>query len=210
MATDPIPQNTGRGDTGSSPQPSVTPTNSEDHRPTLMLVDDDEIFRERLAKSFRIRDYEVATANNFAEAEELATRDSPEFAVVDLRMPGQSGLELVKRLKQIDPSTKIIVLTGYGSIATAVDAIKLGASNYLSKPADADDIIAAFLRGTTATIEDTPSEPRAETPSLARAEWEHIHRVLSDCSGNISEAARRLGIHRRSLQRKLQKYAPRT
>ena len=194
-----------------APSPESPPAASaEDHRPTIMLVDDDAIFRERLAKSFRNREYEVATANNCEEAVELARRDSPEFAVVDLRMPGRSGLELVKRLKQIDPSTRIIVLTGYGSIATAVDAIKLGATNYLSKPADADDIIATFSRGTTAAIEDTPSEAHSETPSLARAEWEHIHRVLSDCAGNISEAARRLGIHRRSLQRKLQKYAPRT
>lgn len=203
MANDQVP-----GDR--APESTTPSANTDDNRPTIMLVDDDAIFRERLAKSFRSREYEVATANNFDEAEALATRESPEFAVVDLRMPGQSGLELVKRLKQIDPGTRIIVLTGYGSIATAVDAIKLGATNYLSKPADADDIIAAFSRGTTAAIEDKPSEIHAETPSLARAEWEHIHRVLSDCAGNISEAARRLGIHRRSLQRKLQKYAPRT
>ena len=183
-----------------------------DHPRSILLVDDDSIFRERLAKSLRNRNFEVHTASNFDEAVEMARRESPEYAVVDLRMPGPSGLELVRELKAVDPSTLIIVLTGYGSIATAVDAIKLGASNYLAKPADADDILAAFSRGTASALE-TESLPQSTdsgaTPSLARAEWEHIHRVLVDCGGNISEAARRLGIHRRSLQRKLQKYAPR-
>ena len=131
---------------------------------------------------------------------------SPEFAVVDLKMPGKSGLELVKALREIDPSTKTIVLTGYGSIATAIDAVRLGATYYLSKPADADDIVAAFARGEAPPLE--PPDIEYKAPSLARAEWEHINRVLSDCGGNISEAARRLGIHRRSLQRKLQKYPP--
>ena len=123
-----------------------------------------------------------------------------------LRMPGRSGLELVRDLRAIDPGTKIVVLTGYGSIATAIDAVRLGAVHYLPKPADADDIIAAFARGEPGPPEMLPAD--FPTPSLARAEWEHINRVLSDCAGNISEAARRLGIHRRSLQRKLSKYPP--
>jgi two-component system response regulator RegA len=132
-------------------------------------------------------------------------------------MPGPSGLELVRALKQLEPAMRILVLTGYGSIATAVEAMKLGASSYLTKPADADEILRALGaeqpgdRGAAAAheaAEDGDVEGDAATPSLARAEWEHINRVLSDCGGNISEAARRLGIHRRSLQRKLQKYPP--
>jgi two-component system response regulator RegA len=176
-------------------------------RPSILLVDDDEVFRRRLARAFEERGYEPRDAGNFAEAVASATEDSPEFAVVDLRMPGPSGLELVRELKRIDPATRVIVLTGYGSIATAIDAIRLGAINYLPKPADADDIVAAFARGEAPPLQ-APEPDYVEAPSLARAEWEHINRVLADCSGNISEAARRLGIHRRSLQRKLQKYPP--
>lgn len=175
-------------------------------RPSILLVDDDEVFRRRLARAFDERGYDVRTAGDHDEAVALAQADSPEFAVVDLRMPGRSGLELVRALKEIDPATKSIVLTGYGSIATAIDAIRLGAHYYLPKPADADDIVAAFARGESPPL--SPPDPEYQAPSLARAEWEHINRVLSDCGGNISEAARRLGIHRRSLQRKLQKYPP--
>jgi two-component system response regulator RegA len=176
-------------------------------RPSILLVDDDEVFRLRLARAFDERGYDVRTAADYEQAVTEARRDSPEFAVVDLRMPGHSGLELVRGLKDIDPTTKTVVLTGYGSIATAIDAMRLGAHYYLSKPADADDIVAAFARGEAPPL--APPEPHYQAPSLARAEWEHINRVLSDCGGNISEAARRLGIHRRSLQRKLQKYPPR-
>jgi len=173
--------------------------------PTLLLVDDESVFRERLARAFRERGFEVTTAGSYEEGLALASRESPEVAVVDLRMPGRGGLELVRDLHALDGSTRIIVLTGYGSIATAVEAVKLGAFNYLPKPADVDDLLLAFSRG--------PGEPTQVTedfqpPSLARAEWEHIQRVLADCGGNISEAARRLGLHRRSLQRKLQKYPP--
>src|SRR4029077_12678813 len=129
----------------------------------------------------------------------LAASESPEFAVVDLKMPGKSGLELVKALHEIDPATKSVVLTGYGSIATAIDAVRLGAAYYLSKPADADDIVGAFARAEAPPL--TPPPPPAEeyrARSRARAEWDHITRVLSDAGGNIWEAARRLGIHRRS------------
>ncbi len=143
-------------------------------------------------------DYDAALA--------LARAESPELAVVDLRMPGRSGLDVVRDMKAIDPATNILVLTGYGSIATAVEAIRLGAKDYLPKPADVDDILAALLRGP----DDKKVIPADFQPtSLARTEWEHIHRVLSDCEGNVSEAARRLGIHRRSLQRKLQRYPSR-
>ena len=176
-------------------------------RPSILLVDDDEVFRRRLARAFEERGYDVLMASSYQEAVAAATEESPEYAVVDLRMPGPSGLELVRELKRIDPATRVVVLTGYGSIATAIDAIRLGAINYLPKPADADDIVAAFARGQAPPLE-APQPEYAEAPSLARAEWEHINRVLADCGGNISEAARRLGIHRRSLQRKLQKYPP--
>ncbi len=175
-------------------------------RPSILLVDDDEVFRRRLSRAFEERGYDTRTAGNYEEAVAQARHDSPELAVVDMRMPGRSGLELVQTLKEIDTSTKVVVLTGYGSIATAVDAIRLGATHYLAKPADADDIVSAFARGENPPL--SPPNPDYQAPSLARAEWEHINRVLSDCGGNISEAARRLGIHRRSLQRKLQKYPP--
>lgn len=176
-------------------------------RPSILLADDDEVFRLRLARAFEERGYDVRTAGDYDEAVALARADSPEFAVVDLKMPGRSGLELVCALAEIDPATKTVVLTGYGSIANAIDAIRLGATYYLPKPADADDIVAAFARGEAPPL--SPPDPEyQQAPSLARAEWEHINRVLSDCGGNISEAARRLGIHRRSLQRKLQKYPP--
>jgi two-component system, response regulator RegA len=176
------------------------------HHPSILIVDDDEVYRTRLARAFVDRGYDVRTGLDFDSALALAQAESPEFAVVDLKMPGKSGLELVKALREIDPATKTVVLTGYGSIATAIDAVRLGATYYLSKPADADDIVAAFARAEAPPLQ--PPDPGYQAPSLARAEWEHINRVLSDCGGNISEAARRLGIHRRSLQRKLQKYPP--
>ncbi len=173
---------------------------------SILIVDDDETLRERLARAFRDRGFEARTAANHTEAIESAASDSPELAVVDLRMPGASGLEVVRDLKRVDEATRIVVLTGYGSIATAIEAMRLGASYYLPKPADADDILAAFARSENDPLQTSP-EP-FQTPTLARAEWEHINRVLLDAGGNISEAARRLKIHRRSLQRKLQKPPP--
>jgi two-component system response regulator RegA len=168
---------------------------------SILIVDDDETFRTRLVRAFVSRGYEARGAASAEEAIQAATEDSPELAVVDLRMPGASGREVVRVLHELDATTKVVVLTGYGSIATAVEAVRLGAVNYLTKPADADEILRSFAPG-AATIETEPL-------SLARAEWEHIHRVLSDCGGNVSQAARLLGIHRRSLQRKLTKYPPR-
>jgi len=179
-----------------------------DGKPSILLVDDDEVFRNRLARAFTDRGYDVRAAHDYDSAMVSAQADSPEFAVVDLKMPGRGGLELVKALHDIDPATKTVVLTGYGSIATAIDAVRLGATYYLSKPADADDIVAAFARGEAPPL--APPDIDYKAPSLARAEWEHISRVLSDCGGSVSEAARRLGLHRRSLQRKLQKYPPRS
>ena len=175
-----------------------------DPRPSLLLVDDDALYRERLAKAMSARGYEVRTAAGAEEALAQAETDSPEFAVLDLRMPGESGLELLRRLMVLDPTTRVLMLTGYGSIATALEAVRLGAVNYLTKPADVDDILAAFQPA------DPSPEAAAdlETPSLARVEWEHIQRVLNDCEGNLSEAARRLGMHRRSLQRKASRKRP--
>jgi two-component system response regulator RegA len=178
----------------------------EGESPSLLIVDDDRVLRERLARAFRDRGFEVRTAEDYDSAMALAREDSPEMAVVDLRMPGRSGLELVRDLKELDPATHVVVLTGYGSIATAIEAVRIGATYYVQKPADADDVLAAFERGQAPPLEGAATE--YTPPSLARAEWEHISRVVSDCGGNISEAARRLGIHRRSLQRKLQKYPP--
>jgi len=176
--------------------------------PSILIVDDDEVFRERLGRAFRERGYDVRVAASCDAALEAARADSPEMAVVDLRMPGRSGLELVRDLKQLDPATRVVVLTGYGSIATAVEAVRMGATNYLPKPADVGDVLNAFARGDAPPLAAPPSDH--PVPSLARAEWEHINRVLSDCGGSVSEAARRLGLHRRSLQRKLQKYPPRS
>jgi len=173
--------------------------------PSILIVDDEATLRERLAKAFRSRGYETLTAADCDEAIAVAREAAPEMAVVDLRMPGRSGLELIRELKAIDEETKVVVLTGYGSIATAIDAMKLGAVYYLPKPADADDILAAFARGDAPPLELSPD---FDVPSLERVKWEHINIVLTDCGGNVSEAARRLKMHRRSLQRILQKYPP--
>jgi two-component system response regulator RegA len=171
---------------------------------SVLVVDDDDVFRERLMRALRERGFDVRGASDAHRAAEEARKDSPERAVVDLRMQGRSGLEVVRELKAIDATTNVVVLTGYGSIATALEAVRLGATHYLTKPADVDDILAAFDRG----LRVSPAEPSLdhEAASLARAEWEHINRVLADCGGNVSHAARLLGIHRRSLQRKLSKY----
>jgi two-component system response regulator RegA len=175
-------------------------TDSERAPRSVLVVDDDDVFRTRLGKAFQDRGFEVRTAPDAAHALRLAGQESPEYAVVDLRMPGASGLEVVRELHSIDPATVIVMLTGYGSIATAVEAVRAGAIHYLSKPVDIDQILAAFGGKAAA---DAGGE--VGVPSLARVEWEHIQRVLSDCDGNISRAARLLGLHRRSLQRKLSK-----
>jgi two-component system, response regulator RegA len=165
---------------------------------SVLVVDDDDVFRSRLGKAFQDRGFEVRLARGATEAVRLAHHDSPEYAVVDLRMPDASGLEVVRELHAIDPASVIVMLTGYGSIATAVEAVRLGAVHYLSKPVDIDQILLAFEGKST-------QEAGTGVPSLARVEWEHIQRVLNDCDGNISQAARLLGLHRRSLQRKLSK-----
>lgn len=170
-------------------------------QPTLLIVDDDATFASVLAAAFERRGYAVRVGHSVESGIALACAESPEFAVVDLRMPGGSGLELVRALQQQDENTRIVVLTGYASIATAVEAIKLGAVHYLAKPADADEIQAAFHRDEGDPGVELPGRPL----SVGRLEWEHIQRVLQECDGNISATARRLGMHRRTLQRKLQK-----
>lgn len=170
-------------------------------RPTLLLVDDDATFAEVLRAAFEARGYAVRVAHDVASAIAAARHDPPEYAVVDLKMPGPSGLELVKALKALDANTRIVILTGYASIATAVEAIKLGAVHYLAKPADADEILSALHRDQG----DASVAPPPRPLSVDRLEWEHIQRVLTECGGNISETARRLGMHRRTLQRKLAK-----
>jgi two-component system response regulator RegA len=177
---------------------------SAEARPSILVVDDDARFRERLARAFAARGYDATEADSGEAAVELARHDSPEYAVVDLRMPGMNGLELVRALRAIDEATNIVVLTGYGSIATALEAVRLGATHYLTKPADVDELIAAFARAGLASDAEVPLA--VSPPSLARVEWEHIERVLADCGGNVSVAAKQLGLHRRSLQRKLSKY----
>lgn len=171
--------------------------------PSLLVVEDDESYRERLVRAFQSRGFEARGAASVEEAEAQCASESPEYAVIDLRLGDRSGLDLVRTLLKADPTTRIVLLTGYGSIATAIEAIRIGAVHYLTKPADADQVLAAFHRE-----DGTSPGAVASTPSLARAEWEHINRVLVDAGGNVSEAARRLGIHRRSLQRKLAKYPP--
>jgi two-component system response regulator RegA len=165
---------------------------------TLLIVEDDAALRDRLVRAMCDRGFETLGVPDHASALDAARQETPELALVDLRLPGDSGLTVVRDLKELDPSTVVVVLTGYGSIATAVESIKLGAASYLTKPADADRIVAAF--------EGTQPSDDARVPSLARVEWEHIQRVLADCGGNVSKAARALGIHRRSLQRKLSKH----
>lgn len=174
---------------------------------SILLVDDSIVLRDRLALAFQERGFRVAMASNYDEAVAIFSKEPMDLAVLDLRMPGKPGLVLLQELKKLSPKTKFLILSGFGSIATAIDAIRLGATNFLPKPADADDILTAFARGGT-DIEMPEAEEDIPVPTLAQAEWEHIHRILADCGGNISEAARRLGIHRRSLQRKLRKRAP--
>jgi two-component system, response regulator RegA len=178
---------------------------AKEARRSILVIDDDAVFRIRLVQALHARGFDARGAASVDSALAAARSESPELAIVDLRLAGASGLDLVRELKAIDEATSIVVLTGYGSIATALEAVRLGATHYLTKPADVDEILAAFERR-TAPPAALSSHRDHEVASLARAEWEHIHRVLTDCGGNVSLAARQLGIHRRSLQRKLSKY----
>ncbi len=184
----------------SSPSP-LPPINKS--LPKILVCDDDAIFRRRLVRAFQNRGYETLDAPTPNEAIDLAKHHKPQRAVLDLKMPNKSGLDLLNDLIAIDPDMDVVILTGFGSIASAVEAVHRGAMDYLTKPADADQILAAFDRDG-----ELPPQVPDNQPSLARVEWEHIQRVLSECGNNISQASRKLGIHRRSLQRKLAKMPP--
>ena len=171
---------------------------------SLLLVDDDEPFLRRLAKAMEKRGFEVETAGSVAAGKAIATARPPAFAVVDLRLQDGNGLDVVEVLRDKRADARVVVLTGYGAIATAVAAVKSGATDYLSKPADANDIVNALL----ATDGDLP-EPPENPMSADRVRWEHIQRVYELCDRNVSETARRLNMHRRTLQRILAKRSPR-
>lgn len=174
-------------------------TSSLQGRP-ILVVDDDTVFREHLSLALNSRGLLVVQAASYEEAMQRAADHKLDLALVDLKLGSDSGLELVRDLKRAVPDVKILVLTGFGSIATAVRAVRLGALDYLTKPADADDIVQAFCHQGS-VLDARPGLER--DASLARAEWEHIQRVLSECGGNVTRAAEKLGLHRRSLQRKL-------
>ncbi|WP_445681861.1 response regulator transcription factor [Radicibacter daui] len=168
---------------------------------SLLIVEDDQAFARTLQRSFERRGYQVAVCRNLAEVAAHLEGASPEYAVVDLKLSGESGLECVKLLATHDEEMRVVVLTGFASIATAVEAIKLGACHYLAKPANSDDIEAAFERqqgDTSVSLTERPT-------SLKNLEWERIHEMLVETDFNISETARRLGMHRRTLARKLEK-----
>lgn len=168
----------------------------------ILVVDDDVLFAEILAKSIEKRGFQTFTANDIETAVELVKAHMPERAVIDLKIGQESGLSLLETLKEINPAIKMLILTGYSSIATAVTAIKLGAHDYVCKPVDADEVLAAFGSGAQingqAPISSNP-------PSVRRLQWEHVQKILKENDGNISVTARALGMHRRTLQRFLQK-----
>jgi two-component system response regulator RegA len=171
---------------------------------SLLIVDDDEPFLARLARAMERRGFEVKTASSVAEGVSTAKAAPPAFAVIDLRLADGSGLDVVTALRASRPDTRIVMLTGYGNIATAVAAVKAGALDYLAKPADADQVEAALL------ARELSLPPPPENPMSAdRVRWEHIQRVFEQCDRNVSETARRLNMHRRTLQRILSKHAPR-
>ena len=172
--------------------------------PSLLLVDDDEAFVKRLAKAMEKRGFAVETAESVSAGKAIATARPPAYAVVDLRLEDGNGLDVVEALRERRPDARVVVLTGYGAIATAVAAVKIGATDYLAKPADATDVTNALL----ARQDELPPPP--ENPMSAdRVRWEHIQRVYELCDRNVSETARRLNMHRRTLQRILAKRSPR-
>lgn len=170
----------------------------------LLLVDDDAPLRRSMGRALERRGFQVLPAEGIAEARALAREHRPEFAVLDMRLAEGSGLDLVRTLRELRPETRIVIVTGYGNIATAVVAIKAGAVDYLAKPVDADDVVNALLK----SGQGLPP-PRENPMSADRVRWEHIQRVFEQCNRNVSETARRLNMHRRTLQRILNKRAPR-
>ena len=170
---------------------------------SLLIVEDDKSFLQRLARAMESRGFTVTTAETVAEGLTQLETSSPAFAVVDMRLDDGNGLDVISALKRRRPDARAIILTGYGNIATAVNAVKLGAVDYLSKPADADDVVAALL-----ALEGRKPEPPENPMSADRVRWEHIQRIYELCGRNVSETARRLNMHRRTLQRILAKRAP--
>ncbi len=191
------PSDTEAPEVAGTPLPEAAPRR-------LLIVDDDQRFCDRLARAMERRDFTVQTAYSVADGLALARRLAPSYAVVDLRLEDGSGLEVVQALREARKDARVIVLTGYGNIATAVAAVKVGATDYLPKPADADQVEAALLERGEA-LPPPPCNPM----SADRVRWEHIQRVYEQCDRNVSETARRLRMHRRTLQRILAKYAPR-
>jgi two-component system response regulator RegA len=170
---------------------------------SLLIVEDDKSFLQRLARAMESRGFTVTTAESVADGLTQLETTSPAFAVVDMRLEDGNGLEVISALKRRRPDARAIILTGYGNIATAVNAVKLGAVDYLSKPVDADDVVAALL-----ALEGRKAEPPENPMSADRVRWEHIQRIYELCGRNVSETARRLNMHRRTLQRILAKRAP--
>lgn len=171
---------------------------------TLLIVEDDKPFLQRLASAMQTRGFAVTTAESVAEGLQQVEQSAPAFAVVDMRLGDGNGLDVISALKRSRPDARAIILTGYGNIATAVNAVKLGAVDYLAKPVDADDVVSALM-----SREDQKIEPPSNPMSADRVRWEHIQRIYELCSRNVSETARRLNMHRRTLQRILAKRAPR-
>ena len=183
---------------------SGAPATIEESERTLLIVDDDTTFLGRLSRAMERRGFEVTQADSVAEGVEAVRRSAPRYAVVDLRLGDGSGLDVVGAIRERRPEARIVILTGYGNIATAVAAVKAGAVDYLTKPADADSVEAALLQQ-----DGTPPQPPEQPMSADRVRWEHIQRVYEQCDRNVSETARRLRMHRRTLQRILAKHAPR-
>jgi two-component system response regulator RegA len=171
---------------------------------SLLIVEDDKSFLQRLAKALESRGFAVTTAESVADGLQQVERDAPAFAIVDMRLVDGNGLDVISALKRRRPEARGIILTGYGNIATAVNAVKLGAVDYLAKPVDADDVVAALL-----ALDNTKIDPPENPMSADRVRWEHIQRIYELCGRNVSETARRLNMHRRTLQRILAKRAPR-
>jgi two-component system response regulator RegA len=188
-------------------RPDATPRAPQEAAPaerTLLIVEDDKSFLQRLAKAMESRGFIVRVADSVAEGLAQLEQSAPAFAVVDMRLSDGNGLDVISALKRRRPDARGIILTGYGNIATAVNAVKLGAVDYLAKPADADEIVAALL-----AVESGKIDPPENPMSADRVRWEHIQRIYELCDRNVSETARRLSMHRRTLQRILAKRAPR-
>ena len=183
--------------------PSMVPATTLNER-SLLIVEDDKSFLQRLARAMEARGFAVSTAESVADGLLQVEKSPPAFAVVDMRLADGNGLDVISAMKKRRPDARAIILTGYGNIATAVNAVKLGAVDYLAKPVDADDVVAALL-----AVENKKIEPPENPMSADRVRWEHIQRIYELCGRNVSETARRLNMHRRTLQRILAKRAPR-